>query len=71
MGWHRDWGPGVTKVIGLVGISAMRDVMCTVHRVVERGGQAAWVPGCVLVSGWQGAHQRDGRGWHWMCKGGP
>ena len=40
----------------------MRDVMRTVHRVIERGGRAAWVPGCTLVSSWQGVCQRDGRG---------
>ena len=33
-GKHRDWGLGVVKVIGSVGIRAVRDVMCTVHRVV-------------------------------------
>jgi len=34
MGQHRDWGPGVVKVIGSVGIGVVRDVMCMAHQVI-------------------------------------
>ena len=37
MGQHRDWGPGVVKVIGSVSIGAVRDVMRTVHQVIAAG----------------------------------
>jgi len=37
MGQHRDWGPGVMKVIGSVSIGAMRDIMHTAHQVVAAG----------------------------------
>jgi len=62
-------GPRGVKVIGSVGIGAMRDVMHMACRVIERGNQACWVPGCMLVSGRQGAHQRDSRGRHWQMQG--
>ena len=49
MGWHRDWGLGVMKVIYSVSIRAVRDIMHMACWVKERGGWASWVP--VLVSG--------------------
>ena len=52
-----------------VSIGAMRNVMCMTHQVVERGSWESWVPGCMLVSSQQGAHQRDGRGQCQMHKG--
>ena len=37
MGWHRDWGLGVAKVIGSVGIGVVRDFMCMACWVIAAG----------------------------------
>ena len=57
MGQHRDWGPGVVKVIGLVGIGAMRDVICMVHQAIGGwpGGLGSW------VCAWRTAHGQHKR----------